>query len=109
MKDTTMTHAISTNTLNNAAKLSHNSIQGHYHSKFGIERYADSHMLRWSMTVGCLMDTNSPAARYGAGVLSRPINGSGMLLGSRGNTLVISDMHMPYHHRDSLDFLWAYP
>jgi|DEB0MinimDraft_12_1074336.scaffolds.fasta_scaffold57253_2 hypothetical protein len=108
MKDTTMTHAISTNTLNNASKLSHNSIQGHYHSKFGIERFADSHMLRWAMTVGCLMDTNSPAARYGAGVLSRPINGCGMLLGGRkGNTLIISDMHMPYHHRDSLDFLWA--
>jgi len=105
--DTTMTHAISPNALNNASKLSHNSICGHYHSKFSLERYADANTLRWAMIVGCLMDTNSPAARYGVGVLSRPINGVGMLLGGRGNTLIISDLHIPYHHRDAFDFLWA--
>jgi len=104
-----MTHAISTATKNNAAKFSHNSIQGHHHSVFEISYYADMNQLRWSMTVGCLMDHNSPAARYASGsVLKRAILGTGVLLSDKGpNTLVISDLHMPYHHPDSLDFLYA--
>jgi len=105
--DTMMTHAISANTANNAAKLSHNSVQGHHHSSFGIERYADANQLRWSMSVGCLLDPHSPAARYNASVLKRPILGTGMTLGSKGNILFISDLHMPYQHRDAMDFLWA--
>lgn len=107
-KDTLMVHSLSANTLNNAMRFSHNSIQGHHHSVFGVERYADKGKLRWSMTVGCLLDPNSPAARYASRqVLKRPILGVGLILGDRGNTLVISDMHLPYHHKDSLDFLAA--
>jgi len=74
----------------------------------GVERYADKGMLRWSMTVGCLLDPHSPAARYmQRAVLRRPILGIGALFSERGNTLVISDMHLPYQHRDSFDFLYA--
>ena len=106
--DTLMVHSISTNTLNNAARFSHCSIQGHHHSVFGVERYADKGLLRWSMTVGCLLDPNSPAARYASKqVLKRPILGVGLLLGERGNTLIISDMHLPYQHKDALDFLFT--
>lgn len=106
-EDTLMVHSLSTNTLNNAMRFSHNSIQGHHHSVFGVERYADKGMLRWSMTVGCLLDPDSPAARYAQKqVLKRPILGVGMLLGEQGNILVISDMHLPYQHVDALDFLW---
>jgi len=105
-EDTLMVHTLSTNTLNNATRFSHNSIQGHHHSVFGVERYADKGLLRWSMTVGCLLDPESPAARYSQrNVLKRPILGVGLLLGERGNTLVISDMHLPYHHRDAMDFM----
>lgn len=101
-----MVHSISGNTLSNATRFSHNSVQGHHHSLFGVERCADKGQLRWSMTVGCLMDPNSPAARYMQGaVLRRPVLGLGLILGERGNTLVISDLHLPYHHRDSFDFL----
>ena len=107
-KDTLLVHSISTNTLNNAARFSHNSIQGHHHSSFGVERYADSHQLRWSMTVGCLLDPDSPAARYmSSAILKRPILGCGLILSEQGNTLCISDLHLPYHHKDALDFLWA--
>jgi len=107
--DTLMVHSISTNTLNNAARMSMNSIQGHHHSCFGVEYYADKAALRWSMTVGCLLDLQSPAARYGAAaVLKRPILGTGMILGGdKGNTLCISDLHFPYQHPDALDFLFA--
>jgi predicted phosphodiesterase len=106
-KDTLLIHSISASTINNATKFSHNSIQGHHHSSFGVERYADHNQLRWSMTVGCLLDPNSPAARYGAtAVLKRPILGCGLILGKK-NTLVISDLHLPYQHRDAFKFLAA--
>jgi len=105
--DTLMTHSLSTNTLNNATKFSHHSIQGHHHSIQGIERFADKGSLRWSMSVGCLLDPNSPAARYGSkAVFKRPILGCGMLLAPRGNTLIIPDLHLPYQHRDAFDFLY---
>lgn len=107
-QDTLITHSISSNTLNNATKFSYNSIQGHHHSIMGIERFNDENLLRWSMSVGCLLDPDSPAARYSrSAVLKRPILGLGMLLGERGHTLVISDMHLPYQHRDAFDFLEA--
>lgn len=107
-KDCLMVHSISANTLNNAKAFSCNSVQGHHHSLLGVERYSDHRSLRWSMTVGCLLDPHSPAARYAQGqVLKTPILGLGLILGERGNTLIISDMHLPYHHKDAFDFLYA--
>lgn len=106
-QDTLMVHSLSTNTRNNAMKFSHNSIQGHHHSLLDVCRYADKRSVRWSMSVGCLLDPNSPAARYNQkSITNRPILGSGLLLSPKGNTLVISDMHLPYQHKDALDFLW---
>lgn len=107
MKDTLMAHAIGANLATNARNLSHNSIQGHYHSVFGEVRHADKRTLRWAMGVGCLMDPNSPAARYAKGQYNRrPILGAGMLLGGKESFLVIPDLHMPYHHGDAFDFLY---
>ena len=106
--DTLMVHSVSGNTLTNARNFSYNSVQGHHHSLFGVERYADKGLLRWSMTVGCLLDPNSPAAAYNRrAVLRRPILGVGLILGEKGNSIVISDLHLPYHHKDALDFLQA--
>jgi hypothetical protein len=86
-----------------------NSIQGHHHSSFGVEYYSDKGgNTRWSMTVGCLLDPTSPAARYASGmVLKRPILGCGIIAGGDKDVLVISDMHLPYQHPDALDFLQA--
>lgn len=107
--DTLMCHSVGGNMQTNAARFTHNSIQGHHHSLFGVVRHADKANLRWHMSVGCTLDPNSPAARYAASaVLKRPILGCGMLLdGRNGNTLVMSDAHIPYHHRDTFDFYWA--
>jgi predicted phosphodiesterase len=77
-------HSMSTNTLNNAAKHSFNSIQGHHHSKFGIEYFGDCEMLRWSMTVGCLVDMHHPAFNYASGAtLSRPVIGCGAIINDK--------------------------
>jgi hypothetical protein len=107
-KDCLLIHSLSANTLSNATKFSHHSIQGHHHGTQGVERFADKGKLRWSMSVGCLLDPHSPAARYGSkNVFKRPILGCGMLIGTKGNTLLVPDLHLPYQHPDAFDFLWA--
>lgn len=107
-KDTLMAHYLSSNLGNNAARFTHNSIQGHAHSIFGLMYHADISSIKWAMGVGCLLDVNSPAARYGAkAIIKRPIIGCGVILGKAKRFLIISDMHIPYHHRDSFAFLKA--
>ena len=79
-----MVHSMSTNTLTNAKTHSHHSVQGHYHGTFGIEYFADTEVLRWSMTVGCLIDTTSNAFNYGKGFTNKkPILGCGALIDDR--------------------------
>ena len=87
------------------AKKAHNSIQGHYHSKFEIVYFGDGAELRWAMTVGCLIDHKAPAFRYAKG--NKPVIGCGVLLAENGNYLIISDLHVPYHHKDAIRFLMA--
>lgn len=87
------------------AKKAHNSIQGHYHQKFEISYFGDGQLLRWAMTVGCLIDHKAPAFRYAKG--AKPVIGCGVILSQAGNYLVISDLHIPYQHQDALEFLWA--
>jgi hypothetical protein len=75
-----LSHAQSASTLNNAKTHSHCSIQGHHHGSFGIEYFADTQLLRWAMTVGCLVDPHSPAFNYAKGAtVKRPILGSGVI------------------------------
>ena len=79
--DCLMTHSIGANTLSNARNHSHSSIQGHHHGKFGIEYFGDTNMLRWSMSVGCLIDASHPAFNYGSkATLNRPIIGCGGII-----------------------------
>lgn len=76
-----MVHNMQKSTLANAQKHSHHSVQGHHHGTFGIEYYADTEVLRWSMTVGCLIDTHSPAFNYSKGYTNnKPIIGVGAII-----------------------------
>lgn len=102
--DCRMFHAWSASFIQNAKK-AHNSIQGHYHSKAAIVYYCDGSLRRWHMTVGCLIDHKAPAFRYAKG--DKPIIACGVILSDRGNFLVISDLHIPYQHPDSFEFLSA--
>ena len=104
--DCLMVHSISSSTLRNAMRFSHHSVQGHYHGNFGIEWFGDVKKSRWSMSVGCLMDPESSAARYGRSqVFKVPILGCGLIVSDQGNTLILPDIHFPYHHKDTFDFL----
>lgn len=76
-----MVHSMGGNTAMNAAKHSFCSVQGHHHSKYGIEYYTDCNMIRWSMTVGCLIDMHLPAFAYGAAAtMNRPVIGCGGII-----------------------------
>ena len=97
-----MFHAWSASFIQNAKK-AHNSIQGHYHSKAAIVYYGDGSLLRWHMTVGCLINHKAPVFRYAKG--DKPIISCGVILSELGNFLIISDLHVPYHHEDAFEFL----
>lgn len=80
-KQCLLVHTMSTNTLNNAKGHSHCSIQGHHHSSFGIEYFTDTNMIRWSATLGCLVDLHHPAFNYASGAtMKRPILGMGAII-----------------------------
>lgn len=85
-----LVHTMGANTLSNARNHSHHSIQGHHHGKFGIEYFADTEILRWSMTVGCLVDPGSPAFNYAKGAtLNRPIIGCGAIVDDQPKLLAM--------------------
>ena len=76
-----LVHSMGANTLSNARNHSHHSIQGHHHSRYGIEYFGDTNQLRWSMTVGCLIDMHHPAFNYAAkATLNRPIIGCSAII-----------------------------
>ncbi len=76
-----LTHTMGANTQSNARNHSHNSIQGHHHSVFNISYFADTEVLRWSMSAGCLIDPKQPAFNYAQGAtLKRPIIGMGAII-----------------------------
>jgi len=80
-RDVLLVHTAGANTLTNAQKHSHCVIQGHHHSKFGIEYNTDTNMIRWAMTVGCLVDLHHPAFNYAAGATTnRPVIGCGAII-----------------------------
>jgi hypothetical protein len=92
-----LTHSMSANTLTNAMRHSHHSIQGHHHGRFGIEYFADTEVLRWSMTVGCLVNPQSPAFNYArTATLNRPIIGTGVIW---EDTPVLVAMQLDKHGR----------
>jgi hypothetical protein len=66
------------------ARLSRNmgmcAVQGHYHSKFKIEYWANPVGLYWGMQVGCMIDDTSLAFAYNKTTMDRPIVGSGIII-----------------------------
>jgi hypothetical protein len=70
-------HGRSSNVLANSKNVGMNFIQGHHHSKFEIQSWANDFHLYWGMTVGCLIDRKSIAYSYGKTLNQKPIIGLG--------------------------------
>jgi len=68
-------HGLSANVLKNSQNKAMRYVQGHFHSKFEIQYWANSEKLYWSVTSGCLVDNKSLAFEYGRLILNKPILG----------------------------------
>ena len=56
------------------------TIFGHFHAQAGIKYFANKKHLCFAMNIGCLMDTKSYAAAYGAAFPSKPILSCAVIL-----------------------------
>lgn len=55
-------------------------VQGHFHGVAGVELVQSHNRLLFAMSVGCLIDTASPAFAYGKGSAARPVLGCGLVV-----------------------------
>ena len=55
-------------------------VQGHHHSKAGVQFFANKHTRIFGMQVGCLVDHKSLCQDYGKKFTSKPILGCGVVL-----------------------------
>jgi predicted phosphodiesterase len=73
-------HGKSANGLKLSQSMGMSVIQGHYHSKFDIQYWANPNDLYWAMTVGCMIDDKSLAFAYNKSTMNRPLIGCGIIL-----------------------------
>ena len=59
-----------------------NCVQGHFHSKFRIDFWANPDQLLWGMNVGCLIKQKSMAFHYARNFKTKFVMGCGMIIDS---------------------------
>jgi hypothetical protein len=77
------THGRSADVLKVSQTNGMNCVQGHYHTKFLIEYWANPDNLFWGMQVGCLINQKSLAFEYAKNFKTRFIIGCGMIIDSQ--------------------------
>lgn len=80
-------HGKSANYLLASQKLGMSYVQGHYHSKFGIQHWGNSERLNFGMNVGCLIDDHALAFEYNKTTMDRPVIGCGIIIDSQPHLL----------------------
>ncbi len=68
-------HGLASDALKNSKNKGRRFVQGHHHSRFEIQYWANSEKLFWGVTSGCLVDYKSLAYEYGKLMLNKPILG----------------------------------
>jgi Icc-related predicted phosphoesterase len=76
------THGISADVTKVSQINSQSCVQGHFHSKFKIEYWANSDALFFAMQVGCLIQQTSMAFTYSKNFKTKFIMGCGMIVDS---------------------------
>ena len=76
------THGISADVTKVSQINSQSCVQGHFHSKFKIEYWANSDALFFAMQVGCLIQQTSMAFTYSKNFKTKFIMGCGMIIDS---------------------------
>ena len=77
------THGISADVARVSQIQSMNTVQGHFHSKFKIEYWANSDALMWGMQVGCMIEQTNMAFHYAKNFKTKFIMGCGMIIDSQ--------------------------
>ena len=70
-----VTHGKKKNTKQLAMAQGCNLAQGHYHTQFGVNWFANSLRLNFAVDTGCLVDHDSLAMAYGKNFSEKPILG----------------------------------
>ena len=73
------THGMDSNGLNLTKALGMSTVQGHYHSKFGLQYHSTPHYLNFSLQVGCSVDLTSSAFKYASNSKARSIVGHAII------------------------------
>jgi len=79
-----------------------NAIQGHFHSKFEITYSKSPLAERYNMFIGCLIDVDSLAFRYGRNNLPKPILGVGLITESGHPILIKMNLDKKGHWNGKL-------
>jgi hypothetical protein len=56
------------------------TVHGHLHSGAGVNWYATKEQLHFVMNVGCLIDNNAYAFKYGKHAINKPVIGAGVVI-----------------------------
>ena len=56
------------------------AVQGHYHTKFNLQYWANPDDLYWGMNVGCLINQKSMAFSYARNFNTRFVLGCGIII-----------------------------
>jgi predicted phosphodiesterase len=78
--DVFFTHGMKANVTLLSKNMSMCVVQGHYHSKFKVEYWANTQCIRWGMQIGCLINDHSMAFEYNNTTMERPIIGTGIII-----------------------------
>ncbi len=73
-------HGMSANILKASQDVSMNIVQGHYHTKFQIQYWANPNNLYWGMQVGCSLNDKDMMFAYNKVIVKRPIIGHGIII-----------------------------
>jgi hypothetical protein len=75
-------HGKSSDVIKLSQQMGMNAVQGHYHSSFKVDYWANPMGLFWGLQVGCLIDDDSLAFAYNNVGIKRPIIGTGLIINS---------------------------
>lgn len=76
-------HGKSSNALAMSKQLGMCTVNGHFHTQFGIQKWSTPFTTNWAMVVGCLIDKNSRAYGYQKNEVMKPVIGCGMIIDSQ--------------------------
>jgi hypothetical protein len=79
-QDVFFTHGMKANVSLLSKNMSMNAVQGHFHSKFKVEYWANPRGMYWGLQLGCLIDDQSYAFTYNNTTMERPIIGTGIII-----------------------------